>query len=159
MEEDRDIIQEMLNFKPKIWQKIWWPTRRFIKSLPEKPRDVKHWFQRASRGYDDTSYYGVDYHIVKIIIPILKDLRENCHGYPGYGGMTIEKWEKILDRMILGWEAAKRVCDDEYYLKTGFPEKRFEGDTKIWHKAMKKDIKRFEKMMPLFTKYFFNLWD
>jgi len=155
-----DHIESLRSFKANLFQKIWWPILRFIKDIKYKPGEVKHWFQRANKGYDDTYYWGFDYKLVEIIPPVLKALKEKTHGYPGYDeASTPEGWAEVLDKLIKGWEAAKRVCDDEYYLKTGFPEKKFDGDVKIWHTEMEKDIKIFEDMMPLFTKYFFHLWD
>jgi hypothetical protein len=151
-------VESLKSFKPNLFQKIWWPILRFIKDIPDKPAEVKYWFQRANKGYDDSYYWGLDYKLVEIIPPILKDLKEKSHGFPG-GMSGPEEWDRILDKLIKGWEAAKRVCDDEYYLKTGFPEKKFDGDVKIWYAEMKKDQKIFEEMMPLFTKYFFHLWD
>ena len=156
--EEKDIFEQIDSFKPNLWQKIWWPTMRFLKNIGDTPDNIKHWFQRANKGYDETYYWGVDYRIVKIVLPILKDLRKHRHGYP-VSLNSVEEWDAILDKIILGWEAADRVCNDEYYLKTGFPEKRFEGDVEIWYNESLKDQKTFEEMMPLFTKYFFGLWD
>jgi hypothetical protein len=149
--------------KLNIFEKIWYPIYRFIRDLPDKPGDVKHWLQRANKGYDDTYYWGIDYHLVEIIPPILKDLRKYSHGYPA-GLNSMEEWYEILDKMILGWEAAKRALADEYLDK--YQPKWFEKGEAITkeaskksHEEMMKDMETFKEMMPLFTEYFFNLWD
>jgi len=110
-------------------------------------RRVKWFYQRGRRGWADCDWWGVDDYLVGIILPMLKQLKEYEHGYPGYGkASTPEKWDKLLDEMIEGFEAAKRITDDNYNLTTYLVD--FEADRKL-----------FEKKARIFIKWFFHLWD
>ena len=96
---------------------------------------------------------------------MLKHLKDNTHGYPGYGeASTPEKWDARLQEMIDGFEAAKRVIEDDYY-------KEVSGDSieaisnasheeiMEWVRRSKADQKLFRRKMKLFTEWFFHLWD
>uniref|UniRef100_A0A6H2A2Q0 Uncharacterized protein n=1 Tax=viral metagenome TaxID=1070528 RepID=A0A6H2A2Q0_9ZZZZ len=140
---------------------------RWIRDLPD---NIKWFVQRGKRGWADCDVWGMDYYLVKVIHPMLRRLRKIAHGHP-CGLDTPGEWDKILDEMIEGFEAAKRVCDDDYLDKVqpGWfdPKARLEGN----YKTIKKesilecarlshaDQKLFEQRMELFTKWFFNLWD
>jgi len=96
---------------------------------------------------------------------MLKQLKENQHGYPGHGqASTPEKWDALLDKMIEGFEAAKRVDDDDYYKEISGDSLEAiinapSGDTKKWIEASEKDQKIFHDGIKLFNKWFFALWD
>ena len=156
--KETNIIDDIMNYKPNLFERILWPIRRFFKdTIPDIPYKIKHFCQRGRRGWSDNDWWNMDSYLVEIILPMLKKFKENNHGYPG--DLTEEKWDELLGEMIIGFEAAKRVIDDDYYLETGFPEKRFEGDVKQWGEASLKDQKIFKQKMKVFIKYFFNLWD
>lgn len=119
-------------------------------------------WQRAFRGYADCDWWDMDYYLVKIILPMLKELRKNSHAYPG--DLTEEKWTVLLDEMILGFEAAKRVCDDEYYKEvSGNSLEAINNATskeiREWGRLSIKDQKIFKQKMKIFVDRFFNLWD
>lgn len=65
-----------------------WKIKRFF----------KFFWQRRTRGWDDSETWNLDYTIAKFALPRLKRFKElNC-GYPG--DLTEEKWDLILDDMI-----------------------------------------------------------
>lgn len=114
--------------------KPWYAIPRWFRNA--KWGMVKAW-QRIFRGYDETWWWNLHYKITETVLANLRILRKSHHGYPG--SLTDKEWEDILDTMIEGFEAARRIED------TFIPDK--------------KDQKIFEEGMALFVKYYFNLWD
>ena len=158
-------VDDILDFKPNLFQKIWWPTRRFIKDIPWKLKQVKFFIQRGKRGWADCDWWEMHYYLTKITLSMLKELKKNSHGFPGHGkASTSEEWDMRLDEMIEAFEAAKRVSEDEYY-------KEVSGDSlEAVRKATSKEIrecgklnladqKLFKKKIKVFVEWFFNLWD
>lgn len=151
-----------LNFRLNLFQKIWWPVRRFIYDLPWNVKQIKFFCQRGKRGWADCDWWGMDYYLISIILPMLKELKKYNHGHPA--NLTEEKWDGILSEMILGFEASKRVIDDEYV--DIFQPNWFEKNEKLTSETIKKcndecvkDQKIFHEKMKLFNKHFFGLWD
>ena len=155
-------LEEVENYKPALFQKIWWPIERFLKNIPWNLKQIKFFWQRGRRGFADCDWWGMDYYLVSIILPMLKELRKNIHGHPV--DLTKEKWDELLGEMIIGFEAANRVLEDDYY-------KEVSGDSieairhatpkeiRKWGKLNWADQKLFHERMKLFNKHFFSLWD
>ena len=158
-------LDDIVPRKFTLFERIWHPVRRFVTEIPYNLRRIKWFFQRGKRGWADCDTWGVDYHLAKIVPEMLRHLQENAHGYPGYGAAsTPGKWYDLLEEMIEGWEAAKRICDDEYVDKV--QPNWFENGEKLTkktfdkcHEMQQEDQKLFEKKMKIFTKWFFHLWD
>lgn len=70
-------------------------------------RSVKHWWQRRTRGWDDSETWSLDMSLAKLIAPRLKRFREVTKCRPIY--MTDEEWDEILCKMIFAFE----YCADE----------------------------------------------
>lgn len=123
--------------------------------LLEWKRQIKWFFQRGFRGWDDRVAWSIDYHIAKMLPLWLEELRRNKQGIPFemFNGLpyedevnythseeswkiATERWNKILDEMIVGFNAYK----DNNIL---------EGEER----------EKFNKGMELFVKHFENLWD
>ena len=75
-----------------------------------------------------------------------------------------EEWDKILDEIILGFEAGKRAMDDEYVDE--LQPNWFEKNEKLTPETLSKcremilvDQKLFHEKMKLFNTWFFALWD
>ena len=104
------------------------------KELPKKDKRQKKWTeQRRKYGFDDTETWALDFTIAKFIVPRLKKFKEIKNGFPL--GMSLEAWDKILDKMILAFE-----------LKT----KTTVLSTTEW--------KKINAGLKLFAKYFNCLW-
>ena len=129
----------------------WW------NNIIELWRWSKSFINRGLYGYANRDVWDMSYYLVPIILSMLKHLKKNQHGHPA--NITEGEWNVILNEMILGFEAGKRVCNDEYYLETGFPEIRFDGDVQEWQKSEEEDLELFHKGMILFDPWFFALWD
>ena len=70
-------------------------------------RAIKHFFQRAIRGYDDTLFWNMDYYLAPIILAGLKNQKNNSEHPACY---SAEEWECKLDKMI---EAFQVITDDD----------------------------------------------
>jgi len=120
-----------------------WPIIRWFKSISNYPRSIKFFFQRGFRGYADCDCWSIDWHISKIIAPMLKQLRDNKRSLPS--NLTEQEWDTILNNIIAGFEASQRIQNIDYE----------SGDTE----GMQRDMITFEKGMKLFHTFYFNLWD
>jgi len=136
--------------------------RRFFLNIPYNLKRLKWFYQRGKRGWADCDWWGMDYYLVGIIIPMLRRLRASQMGHPV--GLTEEEWGARLGEMIEGFEAAQRVLEDEYYkevsgdsieaIKNATP-----GEIRKWGELNLADQKLFYKKGKLFIKWFFDLWD
>lgn len=113
-----------------LWKKwihdTYWAAKRFD-LLWELKKAIYYPWQRLTRGYADNEIWSLDYTISKFVLPRLKALRENTHGYPSnacgncgggpervdhqdwckshmarseYGFATFEDWLAAIDDMI-----------------------------------------------------------
>ena len=117
-------------------------------------RSIRFWWQRRTRGWDDSETWSLEHSLAKLIAPRLKRFKELNNGVPGYlcpgGGSTTNygnkidkaaaKWDAMLDDMIFAFEF---VADEDKYF-TAKP------DSPEW--------KRVEKGLTLFRKNFHSLW-
>ncbi len=137
--------------------------RRFLLDAPYNLKKVKWFFQRGRRGWADCDWWDMGGYLVGIILPMLKELQQYQHGYPGYGDAdTPEKWDAILEQMILGFEAGERVSKDEYFMETNadiLTRKPTQDEVKTWGKKSKADQKIFNDGLKLLTKWYWALWD
>lgn len=114
-------------------------------------RSVKFWYQRRTRGWDDSETWSLDHTLAQIILPRLKRLKELKCGYPShlsekpieeydkYDYGAEKKWDEIIDEMIAAFEI---VADEDRWYAVPSDE-----DLKIYKKGMKK-----------FCKYYTDLW-
>ena len=135
---------------------------RLLNDLRDMPYKVKWFIQRGSRGWADCDWWNMDSYLVSIIIPMLKRFRADIHGYPC--GLTEKKWDSLLGEMIEGFEAAKRVIDDEYYKEVSGDsveaiKNASKDEIKQWGAMNMADQKLFAKKGRIFIKHFFGLWD
>lgn len=110
-------------------------------SVTEKKdkREKKYIKQRMNRGFDDSEAWNLDSTIARFIIPRLKVLKINTHGYPS--NLTEKTWDEILDKILLAFELdLADKCDSDV-------SKMTENDAKI------------QEGLDLFAKYFRHLWD
>ena len=99
----------------------------------------KYAWQRSWRGYDDSMVFDMNDTFIELYREILKDFKENLHGYPGT--MTEEEWNDILDEMI-------GSLDRMYYVL-------FKSDNDDADLVEQEKDRFFE----LFKEHFWSLWD
>lgn len=128
-------IEDWIFEHDKLCEIYLWTLRPFRK-LGDLKRTIKYGFQRMFRGYDDTAKWSLDKYLTKIIIPVLKNLKQNGWGYPSKLKNAGE-WKKILQEMITTFEILQR--DDI--------------------KELIKKEKQIQKGLGLFAKWYRNLWD
>lgn len=96
--------------------------------------------------------WNMDNTLALIIHPMLIQLKNTKHGYPGH--LTEERWDEILDEMIWAFEQKNIDWEDQYY--GPLVDGEFE-----WHDAegQKAHQERMTKAFKLFGEYYENLWD
>lgn len=99
-------------------------------------RTIRHWWQRRTRGWDDSETWSLDTTIAKFVLPRLTAFLRLNNGHPY--GMTPEEWDKKLTEMI----AAMRffAAGDQYHI------------------GSEKEYKRALRGVQLFAKWFPALW-
>jgi len=159
----------------KVWDGLgyytWWAVYRFFQNRPIKTYIIRPW-QRATRGYDETAHWSIDYHFAKVILPVIKDLRANLHGCPSTMLDSVDatdeehdaafaKWESILDEMIEGFELINVI------LENGVFDTDYDKYTKDNERLKKLYDEKFiivskekhDKAFDLFKEHFYGLWD
>ena len=62
-------------------------------------RKIRFWYQRRTRGFDDSETFSLDYSLAKLILPRLQRFKQvSIDVLPSE--MTSEEWSEILDKMI-----------------------------------------------------------
>jgi hypothetical protein len=126
-------------------------------------RNIRWAWQRVFRGWDDRISWSVDYYLAKNLPLWIKQLKEDGHGIPtvmwedsdfdknnNYATTpesdkkAEEKWDNILDQIILGFETYQQMQDEVIW----------ENNPKYFEMN-----KKFENGFDLLKKYFGNLWD
>lgn len=111
--------------------------------------EIKWAYQRVFRGWDDRASWGLHSHLEDIIIPIIHEWVKFKHGAPM--GITEGQWTDVLRDIQDGFVAAKEIGGLDY-----IEEKM---DEKEKQEAYDSCMRRFNKGMILFHRYYFNLWD
>jgi hypothetical protein len=123
----------------------------FKRWLTLKTRPIKFLWQRYTRGYSDSNLWNLDGFLANLLLNCIRDFRNNAQaGYPCHFE-TYEDWDAVLAEMEAGFLAAKRISEDAW-----MNEKIDAKDWKQWNDG---EMRKFNKGMYLFHKYFFNLWD
>ena len=102
-------------------------------------RKIKFFFQRLTRGWDDSDTWSLDYTIAQFVLPRLKRFKELNIGAPS--DLTEETWDEILDKMIKAMENTIKQWDEDL---------TEEETEKMWEET--------EEGHKLFGEYFSGLW-
>jgi len=150
-------------------------------------RQIKFFFQRRKRGFDDSELWSLDNTIMNMVLPRLKAFRNlPPAGFPvdmytpeemeaadrgeeleGMTDRAYQRWLDTLDKMIRGIELYLK--DDMFFKRDEEGNVVYEGDHEgIGFKLLgRKGLpvhdeeleKEFKEGWELFQKYFFALWD
>ena len=110
-------------------------------------RKIKHWYQRAKRGYSDEDVWNLDWYLRGILAGGLRQLADNKNSYPGakpFG--TFEKWLKFLR------DTAQAFQDVIDYEDTGWEKDKD-------YSKMKQVYKKEEQAIKNLAPWFGHLWD
>lgn len=112
-------------------------AKRLFNRLRYKPwkRELKFFWQRRTRGWDDGDTFSLDHSLSQLIAPRLKRFKEITIDYPV--DETEKKWNQKLDKMIAAFE--------------------FAGSEARWN-APPEEFKKHQEGINLFAKHFFGLW-
>lgn len=126
-----------MNLK-KLWRKAgdisFNSLLRKIKDSTDK-RARKFFWQRLTRGWDDSETWSLDHSLAKLILPRLKRFKQITIGIPG--DMKEREWNDILDKMIASFE--------------------FAASEERW-KATPEDYDKHKEGLQLFAEYYWALW-
>lgn len=81
-------------------------------------RSLLFWWQRQTRGWDDSDTWSLDYTLAGIIAPRLRRLREIIGGKEAPGDMDFAEWDVILSKMVAAFE----WWADDPFIKVEPPE-------------------------------------
>lgn len=96
-------------------------------------RSIRFFYQRLTRGWDDSDTWSLDVTIAKFVLPRLKRFKELNNGFPYEE--TQESWNEKLDDMIYAMEFELKQFDTNDY-----------------------DMNRVNRGFELFGKHFHYLW-
>jgi hypothetical protein len=131
--------------------------RNFFKKIFSK-RTYRFFWQRITRGWDDSETWSLDYNIIEYLVPRLERFRELHIDNPC--DITFDEWNNILDEII--WSFKYIYCVKDYggkFEKKWIKDIEFDYDNMIYNK-IDRDIK-WERVLngrKLFIQYFDDLW-
>ena len=102
------------------------------------PYDIKHYVQRAKKGYSYRDVWSIDFWFMKIMPNMLAELKEKKRGCPAQfikgdnGQEDLEKgmndWQNVLERMIFCFkEMNDETCSMENQYDDEYERQRYEG--------------------------------
>lgn len=139
-----------------LWNHVFWVLGR---------RELKFWWQRRTRGFDDSELWSLDCTMCKFMAPRLRELARQTYGYPvtflhgeDFTEETIQAFDNLPEEerhskheaAALAWETAVNKiaramelwADNETFVEPNSPEEQ--------------EVKEgFE----LFHKHLFSLWN
>jgi len=129
-EEDERTIEEIEEEEETLWYKI----KEFWHYKIKQP--IKYFYQRRTRGFDNSEVWDLYSPLSKHILPRLKAFREmNTMGCPNEffdeknEKNECQKWNECIDKMIFAFEYIAEEGEDKlfkkHYPNGGFPKMIF----------------------------------
>lgn len=97
----------------------------------------RFFWQRCTRGWDDSDTWNLDTTAAKFLLPRLRRFKELNDGHPC--DISFEEWERIIDEIT--WLLEKSIDDDE-----------------LFEPPMNEKVERIRKAEEYLGKYFRHLW-
>lgn len=108
------------------------------------------WFiQRGRRGYSDCDIWGWCSHHSRMMVGVLRYLRDHAHGYPM--GLSPTKWDKKLKVMQEGFQA---MVDEENDVTSYKRLSRQAHRKLVFHRQ-----KKLKLALKYFREHYYSLWD
>lgn len=109
-----------------------------MKRWPRRLRQtVRFWWQRRTRGWDDSELWNLDHSLAKLIAPRLRRFTKATGGHPC--DSTEEQWQADLEAMTAAFEW---VASDG-----------------VWDIQTAEEHVRVQRGLDLFAKNFRSLWN
>ena len=168
------------------WWKHWFSLRTYTNWA------LFH-YQRATRGWADCDTWSLDGYLNEWLPDALRHLKLHTNGFPAsmyteeeakivqpYGTLwagedadqrAADKWGYILTKIIVGFEANKRMMDGLYESELGpYPDGALDFNDPVRDAIIKerfelekpfieRDKQLFAEGMALFVQYYNSLWD
>lgn len=164
------LMEKEMRVKLLGTRSFWWLYRMYHR-LKDVKSEVYYWYQRQTRGFDDTEIWNLDSSIIKFVYPRLKYFvkwqSEHGMGTPHDFEQNPAGWLEALNSMD---RAFTHMAAEEYLLgEENYPHRPNEGEFRTdeeYYRArdawdVNSEIAEKEKKegLALFAKYFENLWD
>lgn len=122
-------IKFKLSFREEIekLEEIYYWFYRFFNKIKGIPFEIRCFYQRGTRGWSDRDVWSIDYHLDRVIPPMIRQLKNSkMLGFPNtfkcpegcICNINIEnnceprnEWHIVLDKIALGFEAHKDMMD------------------------------------------------
>lgn len=101
-----------------------------------RKRFWRHWWQRRTRGWDDSELWNLDLTFARYIQPRLSRFRETTYAYPN--GLSMDEWRGMLWKME---RAFTLLSTDDW-----FP---------LFEEGKQAEV---EEGLKLFAEYYQSLW-
>jgi hypothetical protein len=172
-------LEELL-YGLKVATEDGWFWRRLVRLPKTIWRQIKVLFHWIFTGYCWATIWELDSYLMKVILQRLKQFKKmDRMGYAPIDSVRSEEdWEKVLDRLILGFEIMidTRIADNHPELHGSLKEKEVTVGGKtimatVWENDSPKEVIDLmlkaqleqstydEETMLLFAKHFRALWD
>lgn len=122
---------------------FWWKIVNKYDEVLEILNTIKHWYQRAKNGYSYQDVWSLDSYLDEMLPKALRELAKVNNGYP-QELESLEEWNDILEEMVQGFEAHKKISELEFDIDNPKEYKELEN--------------KFKKGMKLFVRYYGSLW-
>jgi len=100
-------------------------------------RSLRFFYQRLTRGWDDSEIWNLEAELARHILPRLRRFKQLNNGYPD--SLTPEAWDEILEEMIHAFNFRAANMDQQM-------------------DALAETHERVQKGLELFGKYYCHLW-
>jgi len=168
-----DFSTELETRRGRWWFPVVWAYESVLTYLQDTPLQIKWFFQRRFRGFDDRDVWGLDSAITRFVYPRLKEfVRWQCEhglGTPLDFAENPVGWIDALGKMEKAFESMAKeqfVCgfDAKDFpsppSKNGYKDPAdYDQAFKEWRRTEYANVKATEEGLALFAKYYQNLWD
>ena len=161
-------IEPVEEYKETTWEKIcdfiveWTPSAiysfycNYLKPSAIS-RKIEFWWQRKTRGFDDSETWDLDYSFVRWLLPRLKRFSEVVGGYPATDEYpTFESWKTELKHRVEQLELiVKYIFDDFEFPDVSWSKLDNPNKSLVCSDAFDKC---YEDFMIWFNKWHRHLW-
>lgn len=133
---------------PDPWFSLWCYWFRFAYWFRSIPRAIRFWFQRRTRGWDDSDLWSLDAATARFMLPRLRRFRQTTIAHPY--GLDPCSWDWILGEI-------------EWYLgcvaDCNWPSFGKAFDDPVAQRIADEDVRRYQRAEKALADYFTAMWD